>query len=72
MSMAQIATASGEVNASIIKGFLEGAGIEVKFGMANNIHSGGIGSPTMSQSIFVTEEKVEEAVKLLKNVGLIK
>ena len=70
--MIQIVTAAGEINASIIKGFLESNGIETKFGMGNTTHSRGVGSPAMEQSVFVEEDKAEEALKLLKDQGLIK
>ena len=70
--MIQIVTASGEINASIIKGFLESNGIEAKFGMGNNVHSNGVGSSTMSQAVFVEEEKAEEAMALLREQGLVK
>lgn len=72
MSFVQIVTAAGEVNATIIKGFLEGNGIKSSFGPEGRI-SYGMGSrgPNQSQNIFVDEADAETALRLLKEQGLI-
>ena len=74
--MIQIVTANGEVNASIIKGFLESAGIRATYGPSGNISilasGGGSIGPNQPQNVFVEEEKAEEAMSLLKDQGLVK
>ena len=69
--MVQIVTASGEVNASIIKEFLESVGIEAKYGPQGSGNKGS-GGPNMPQTVYVPEEKAEEALKILKEEGLVK
>ena len=73
--MVQIVTTSSEINASIIKGFLESAGIKITYGPSGNISmlaaGGGSMGPNQPQNVFVPKEKVEEALKLLKEQGLI-
>ncbi len=72
MSMAQIVTAAGEVNASIIKGFLEGNGIKASFGPQGSIGNTGSRGPNQPQHVYVSEDTAERALKLLKEQGLIK
>lgn len=71
--MQRIVTAKGEVNASIIKDVLESAGIKTKFGPSDTPFSyyGTLG-PNQSQDVLVPKDKMEEALKLLKEEGLIK
>ena len=69
--MIQIVTASGEVNASIIKIFLESNGIRVSYGPESNPNLGSAG-PNVPQTVYVEEGKSGEALKLLKEQGLIK
>ena len=71
--MVQIATASGEINATIIKDVLESAGIHSTFGPADTAFSylGTLG-PNQAQNILVPKGNKEEAMKLLKEEGLIK
>jgi len=71
MGMKQIVTANGEVNASVIKGFLENNGIQATLSIGNNVRSNALSSATMSYLVFAPEEKAEEALKLLKEQGLI-
>jgi len=72
MGMKQIVTAAGIVNAQIIVGFLEGANIHATFAPAvDSLLWKGTTSATTSQSVYVSEEKAEEALKLLKEQGLI-
>lgn len=74
--MIQIVTAAGEINASIIKGFLESNGIETSYGPGGNVSilstGGGSMGSNQAQNIFVEDAKAEEALKLLKDQGLIK
>ncbi len=67
MGMVQIVTAKDVANASIIKGFLESAGIAATYGPN---FSGYVGH-VPSCIVFAPEEKAEEALKLLKEQGLI-
>jgi hypothetical protein len=70
--MEQICQASGEINASIMKDFLEGNGIHSTCGPAGtNAYNGSAGSG-QAYLVFVMNEKKEEALKLLKEEGLIK
>jgi hypothetical protein len=64
--MIQIVTASGEANASIIKGFLDGNGIKATFGPQGFIANSGSRGSNQPQNVFVEEDKAEEAMKLLK------
>jgi hypothetical protein len=66
MIMVQIVTSKGEVNASIIKGFLENAGIKASCARAGGSHGGGV-----SWIVYVEQEKSEEALKFLKEQKLI-
>ena len=74
--MIQIVTAAGEVNASIIKGLLESAGIKATYGPSGNISilssGGGSIGPNQPQNVFVEENNAEEAIELLKANWLIK
>ena len=65
--MNQIATALNEVNASIIKDFLISKGIQASYA-ANSGYQGHVSSCT----IYCIAGKEEEALKLLKEEGLIK
>ena len=70
--MVQIVTAAGIVNAQIIVGFLEGFGIHATYAPAvDSFLWRGTSTPATSQHVYVTEEKAEEALKLLKEEGLI-
>lgn len=66
MSMIQIVTTPNEVNASLIKGFLRSNGIEASYA-PNTGKNGHVASCT----VYCIEEKSEEALKLLKEQGLI-
>lgn len=55
--MIQIVTASGEMNASIIKGFLESVGIKTNFGPHDSLAYMGSRGPNQLQDIFVEESK---------------
>lgn len=64
----QVYSAQGEVNASIIKGYLEDAGIPATITPDNNNFSLSLHvskGPNVTYIIFVEEEKSEEAKKLL-------
>lgn len=66
MDMVQIVTTPNEINASLIKGFLENIGIRTTY--ANNFgRSGQVAECT----VYVPKEKLEEALRLLKEQGLI-
>ncbi len=72
MGMVQIVTAAGVVNAQIIVGFLENVGIHAKYAPAvDTLLWKGTTSAVTSQHIYVSKEKSEEALKLLKEQGLI-
>ncbi len=72
MEMVQIATAMGVVNAQIIVGFLESVNIRAKYAPAvDSLMWKGATTATTSQHIYVSKEKAEEALKLLKEQGLI-
>ena len=64
--MKQIITSPNEINAALIKGFLENHGINATY--ANNTGKSG---RVASCTVYVPEEKSEEALKLLKEEGLI-
>jgi hypothetical protein len=66
MSMIQIVRAVNEVNASIIKEFLENNGIRASYA-PNSGRFGRVASCT----VYCEEEKSEEAVALLKEQKLI-
>jgi hypothetical protein len=64
----QISSAPSEIDASIIKGQLEAAGISATIVPDNNNFSLSLHvsrGPNVTYVIFVEEEKVEEAKKLL-------
>ena len=65
--MVQIIRATDETNAAIIKGFLENNGIHAT--CAPNISNRG--RVNISATVYVSEDKSEEALKLLKEQGLI-
>ena len=71
--MTQIVTAPGEVNAQIVRDLLQSAGIHTTFGPADSPFSyyGTLG-PNQAQNILVPKDKVEEAMKILKEEGLVK
>lgn len=64
--MKQIITTPNEVNAALIKGFLEGYGIKASYA-----HNTGRNGRVASCVVYVPEEKAEEALILLKEQGLI-
>ncbi len=64
--MIQIVTAPNEINAALIKGALENVGIHATY--ANNIGRYG---HVASCVVYVSEDKSEEALKLLKELGLV-
>lgn len=64
--MKQIATTPNEVNASIIKGLLESNSIKSSYA-SNTGRLGRVASCT----VYCEESKSEEALKLLKEKGLI-
>lgn len=66
MSMKQIVTTPNEINASIIKEVLKSNGIEASYA-PNTGKNGHVASCT----VYCVEEKFEEALKLLKEQGLI-
>lgn len=66
MAMIQIVTATNEVNASIIKGVLESNGIKASYA-PNTGRNGHVARCT----VYCQEDKVEEALKLLREEGLI-
>lgn len=68
--MVQIVTASGEINASIIKSFLESNGIKSSYGPESMPNIGSAG-PNVPQTIYVDDDKSEQALRLLKKQGLI-
>jgi hypothetical protein len=64
----QISSAPSEIDASIIKGYLDGAGIPATIAPDNNNFSLSLNvskGPNVTYVIFVDEEKAEEAKKLL-------
>ncbi len=64
----QISSAPSEIEASIIKGYLEAAGIPATIAPDNNnfsLGANGYNGPNVTYVIFVDEEKAEEAKKLL-------
>jgi hypothetical protein len=67
MSMIQIIKAPNETNAAIIKGFLENNGIHATY----SSDVGARGRVNVSATVYVQEEKSEEAMRLLKEQGLI-
>ncbi len=70
--MKQIVTASGIVNAQIIVGYLDGVGIHATYAPAvDSLLWKGTTTAATSQHIYVSKEKAEEALKLLKEQGLI-
>jgi hypothetical protein len=63
----QISSAPSEIGASIIKGYLEGAGIPATIAPDNNNFSLSLHvskGPNVTYAIFVEEEKAEEAQKI--------
>lgn len=69
--MKQIANAADEMNASIIKGFLETHGIHSTFGPMSSGTNSGTSGPNRRQHVYVEEKDAEQALKLLKEQGLI-
>jgi hypothetical protein len=70
--MRQIVTASDQTNAAIIRGFLESRGIRASFGPAGSVGlTMGTGAAGQDQHVFVEEKDADEALRLLKEQGLI-
>ncbi|MDO8575450.1 MAG: DUF2007 domain-containing protein [bacterium] len=67
MSMIQVVKAIDESNAAIIRGFLENNGIHATYSPDINYR----GRVNISATVYVSEEKYEEALKILKEQGLI-
>ena len=66
VEMAQVARASNEVNASIMKSFLESNGIRASYSSSGSRY--GIAASCI---VYCDKEKIDEATKLLKDQGLI-
>jgi CheY-like chemotaxis protein len=64
--MIQIVTTPNEVNAALIKGFLENHGIQASY--APNVGKNG---RVASCVVYCIENKKDEALELLKKEGLI-
>ena len=64
--MKQIVTTPNEMNASLIKGFLENLGIKASYAPNAGKHG-----QVAACTVYCDEEKWEEALKLLKEQGLI-
>jgi hypothetical protein len=70
--MEQIVTSTNEINAAMIKGFLESRGIHATFGPAGNAGVGlGSAAAGQDQHVLVEPKNKEEALKLLREEGLI-
>lgn len=69
--MIKIFTTPSEMDASIIRGYLENGGIKASVAPGNNSLSiqGRSKGPNVPYDVFVPEDKVEEASKLLKENG---
>ena len=68
MSFIQVYVAKGEMEALIIKGLFEDAGIKSKISLIeNNLPSrfGGVNTINGPHGVYVEEEKAEEAKKIL-------
>ncbi len=68
-----IHSAPSEMDASIIKGYLENAGILASISSGANslsINSPVLRGPNASYGIFVEEEKVDEAKNILKKITI--
>jgi hypothetical protein len=68
MSFVQVYVAKGEIEASVIKGLFESVGIKSKISLIeNNLPSryGGTNTINGPHGVYVEEEKVEEAKKVL-------
>lgn len=72
--MDRICSAQGEVNAVIIKDFLESQGIKSSYAPDDSpffLASGASKGPTQVHSIYVERDKMEQAFSLLKKEGLL-
>jgi hypothetical protein len=68
----QIYSASSEMEASIIRGYLENAGISATIAPGDNNFSLGLNvpkGPNVTHGIFVEENKIEEAKNLLSKMS---
>lgn len=72
MTLVQIAEEKNEIEASIIKGYLESVGIEASIGTTNNneiLHAYNA-ITNVPFGVYVEEDRVEEAKRILVERGM--